>query len=568
MQVVLAHVPYERYRMSIQHVLQKSQTSKTYEKRSTQAADLPSAPGKTTHVSNSDDKLIRGKLQRIQKGGEIRYMDMFAGCGGISLGFLTAGFTPVASIEMDPWAARSHGANFGTRSVGGDREAHHVPRDAVTETAETVFGDLGLQGAVDNQIDVLVGGPPCQAFARVGRAKLREQARLREEVTADQAFLVDGRVSLWERYVAFIRATKPVALLMENVPDILNHGGTNVAELVSKSLAEEGYDVAYTLLNSVWYGVPQMRERMILVGFHRSTGIKPRFPVPTHHLVLPSGYTSSKNAARRVIKAEGSAHHRWIPDPTPDSPAATSASDALADLPHLDAEEMLRTGAIRRGAKNPSEPVDYTTRKPATAYSRLMREWHGFATKSTTGHVFRYLPRDYKIFAEIEPGWEYPQVHAYVERKIATWLAGRAQRGLPTSTRDPDVSAFITSWRIPYDPTKFPNKWWKLRPDAPVRTLMAHLGKDSYSHIHFDSQQARPITVREAARLQSFPDGFVFKGSMNPAFKQIGNAVPPLFAYAIARGIRECLGAPETQDMRVELFDLKQSKIKTTEGTK
>lgn len=554
--------------MSIQHVLQKSQSSKTHDKSSPLNADQPSTPGKTSHASNSDDKLIHSKLKRIQKGGEIRYMDMFAGCGGISLGFLTAGFTPVASIEMDPWAARSHGANFGPRSVGGDRAAHHVPRDAVTETADTVFGDLGLRGATDNHIDVLVGGPPCQAFARVGRAKLREQARLREEVTADQAFLVDGRVSLWERYVAFIRATKPVALLMENVPDILNHGGTNVAELVSKSLAEEGYDVAYTLLNSVWYGVPQVRERMILVGFHRSTGIKPRFPVPTHHLVLPSGYTSSKNAARRVIKAEGSAHHRWIPDPAPDSPAATSASDALADLPHLYAEEMLRTGAIRRGAKNPSEPVDYTTRKPATAYSRLMREWHGFATKSTTGHVFRYLPRDYKIFAEIEPGWEYPQVHAYVERKIATWLAGRAQRGLPTSTRDPDVSAFITSWRIPYDPTKFPNKWWKLRPDAPVRTLMAHLGKDSYSHIHFDSEQARPITVREAARLQSFPDGFVFKGSMNPAFKQIGNAVPPLFAYAIARGIRECLGAPETQDMRVALFDLKQSQIKTTEGTK
>lgn len=554
--------------MSIQHVLQKSQSSKTYEKPNTLAADLPSAPGKTSHASNSDDKLIRSKLQRIQKGGEIRYMDMFAGCGGISLGFLTAGFTPVASIEMDPWAARSHGANFGTRSVGGDREAHHVPRDAVTETADTVFGDLGLQGATDNQIDVLVGGPPCQAFARVGRAKLREQARLREEVTADQAFLVDGRVSLWERYVSFIRATKPVALLMENVPDILNHGGTNVAELVSKSLAEEGYDIAYTLLNSAWYGVPQMRERMILVGFHRSTGIKPRFPVPTHHLVLPSGYTSSKNAARRVLKAEGSAHHRWIPDPAPDSPAATSASEALADLPHLYAEEMLRTGAIRRGAKNPSEPVDYTARKPTTAYSRLMREWHGFTTKSTTGHVFRYLPRDYKIFAEIEPGWEYPQVHAYVERKIATWLAGRAQRGLPTSTRDPDVSAFITSWRIPYDPTKFPNKWWKLRADAPVRTLMAHLGKDSYSHIHFDSEQARPITVREAARLQSFPDGFVFKGSMNPAFKQIGNAVPPLFAYAIARGIREGLGAPETQDMRVTLFDLKHSQIKTTEGMK
>lgn len=554
--------------MFIQPVLHKSQSNKTYEKPRAPGSDLPPSNGNTLPASTPDNKLIRNKLQRIRAGGEIRYMDMFAGCGGISLGFLTAGFTPVASIEMDPWAARSHGANFGARSAGGDKEAHHAPRDAVTETADTVFADLGLRGANENQIDVLVGGPPCQAFARVGRAKLREQARLREDVTADQAFLVDGRVSLWERYVAFIRATKPVALLMENVPDILNHGGTNVAELVSKSLAEEGYDVAYTLLNSVWYGVPQMRERMILVGIHRSAGIKPRFPVPTHHLILPSGYTSSKNAARRVLKAEGSQHHRWIQDPAPNSPAATSASEALADLPPLFAEEMLRAGTIRRGAKDPSEPVEYTTKVPTTTYSRLMREWQGFATNATTGHVFRYLPRDYKIFAEIQPGWEYPQIHAYVEQKIATWLANRKQRGLPTSPRDPDVSAFITSWRVPYDPGKFPNKWWKLRSDAPVRTLMAHLGKDSYSHIHFDSEQARTITVREAARLQSFPDGFIFKGSMNPAFKQIGNAVPPLFAYAIARGIREALGAPETPDMRVALFDLNPSQIKTTEGTK
>lgn len=550
--------------MSIQPVLRKPQSSETYGR----PCDAPPSYSNMPPPSDSEDKLIYSKLQRIQAGGEIRYMDMFAGCGGISLGFLTAGFTPVASIEMDPWAARSHGANFGARSAGGDREAHHAPRDAVVETADTVFADLGLRGTTDNQIDVLVGGPPCQAFARVGRAKLREQARLREEVTADQAFLVDGRVSLWERYVAFIRATKPVALLMENVPDILNHGGTNVAELVSKSLAAEGYDVAYTLLNAVWYGVPQVRERMILIGIHRSAGVKPRFPVPTHHLVLPPGYTSSKNAARRVLKAEGSQHHRWIPDPAPDSPAATSASEALADLPPRFAMELLRSGAIRRGAKDPSEPVEYTTKEPATAYSRLMREWQGFATKTTTGHVFRYLPRDYKIFAEIQPGWEYPQVHAYLEQKISTWLANRRKRGLPTDPRNPDVSSYIASWRIPYDPGKFPNKWWKLRSDAPVRTLMAHLGKDSYSHIHFDSEQARTISVREAARLQSFPDGFVFKGSMNPAFKQIGNAVPPLFAYAIARGIRECLGAPETLDMRVALLGLNPSKIKTTEGTK
>jgi DNA (cytosine-5)-methyltransferase 1 len=414
---------------------------------------------------------------------------------------------------------------------------------------------------------VLVGGPPCQAFARVGRAKLREQARRREEVTADQAFLVDGRVSLWERYVAFIRATKPVALLMENVPDFLNHGGSNVAELVSRSLADEGYDVAYTLLNAAWYGVPQMRERMILVGFHRATGIKPQFPTPTHHIDLPSGYIGSKNTARRVLKNEGSDHHRWIADPPRSAPPATSAADALADLPPLYAQELLRTGQLRRGAKDPAEPVDYTANVPTTAYSRLMREWLGFATKATTGHVFRYLPRDYKVFAEIGSGWEYPEVYAHVERKIAEWLADRKRRGLPTDSRDPDVSDFVASWRIPYDPQKFPNKWWKLHADKPVRTLMAHLGKDSYSHIHFDSEQARTITVREAARLQSFPDGFVFKGSMNPAFKQIGNAVPPLFAYAIARAMLECLGAPAGPDMRVELLGLPVSHITTTGGT-
>lgn len=554
--------------MSTNFAPQKSHSPPAGEEPARPGSGLRPRPPKLQVVSDAEGRLIRSKLARIQDGGPIRYMDMFAGCGGISLGFLTAGFTPVASIENDVWAALSHGANFGSRSAGGDRPAHHVPRDAVTATAETVFAELELTGATDDQIDVLVGGPPCQAFARVGRAKLREQARRREEVSAEEAFLVDGRVSLWQRYVAFIRATKPVALLMENVPDILNHGGNNVAELVSQSLAAEGYEVAYTLLNAASYGVPQMRERMILVGFHRASGIAPHFPAPTHHVDLPPGYIGSKNAARRVLKSEGSQHHRWIADQAPTAARATSASEALADLPPLYAREMLRAGRIRRGAKDPSEPVDYISNEPTSAYSRLMREWFGFASKATTGHVFRYLPRDYKIFAEVQPGWEYPQIHAHVEGKIATWLAQRKRRGLSTDGRNADVRQFVTSWRIPYDPSKFPNKWWKLRADAPVRTLMAHLGKDSYSHIHFDSEQARTITVREAARLQSFPDGFVFKGSMNPAFKQIGNAVPPLFAYAIAQGMRECLGAPATPDMRVALLGLSESQITTTEGTR
>src|SRR5207248_2372929 len=95
----------------------------------------------------------------------------------------------------------------------------------------------------------------------------------------------------------------------------------------------------------------------------------------------------------------------------------------------------------------------------------------------------------------------------------------------------------------PYDPGKFPNKWRKMEPDLPARTLMAHLGKDGYSHIHYDSTQARTISVREAARLQSFPDGFRFAGTMNPAFRQIGNAVPPLMARAIAHSMMQVLSS-------------------------
>ncbi|GMV42741.1 MAG: hypothetical protein AMXMBFR64_44570 [Myxococcales bacterium] len=527
--------------------------------------DLQVPPREPIPAATTD--LIRRKLRRIRAGGAPRSMDLFAGCGGISLGFLTAGFTPVASIESDPWAAASHGANFGLRSHGGDRPALHVSRDVTAEDAARVFADLGLDGPVDDQVDVLVGGPPCQAFARVGRAKLREQAQRRQEETADQAFLVDGRVSLWQRYVAFIRATKPVALLMENVPDILNHGGTNVAELVCRSLVEEGYRVTYTLLNAAWYGVPQTRERMILVGFHEATGIQPRFPSPTHHVDLPSGYAGSKNTARRVLREHGSEHHRWVADPPRSARPATTASEALADLPPLRALDLLREGRLRRGAKDPSERVDYTTGTPGTSYSRLMREWPGYAVPSTTGHVFRFLPRDYKIFAEVEAGWEYPDVHAHVERKIAAWLGDRKRRGLSTDPRHPDVRDFVAAWRIPYDPAKFPNKWWKLDADKPVRTLLAHLGKDSYSHIHYDSAQARTITVREAARLQSFPDGFVFKGSMNPAFRQIGNAVPPLFAYAIAMAMRGSLGAPAIGDVRVGFLGIPQSEIAATEGS-
>ena len=111
---------------------------------------------------------------------------------------------------------------------------------------------------------------------------------------------------------------------------------------------------------------------------------------------------------------------------------------------------------------------------------------------------------------------------------------------------DDNYQELKSSYIPPYDPTKFPNKWRKMESDKPARTLMAHLGKDTYSHIHYDSDQARTISVREAARLQSFPDDFYFEGvkegkNRTAAFKQIGNAVPPLMSNYISNILLQSL---------------------------
>ena len=131
-------------------------------------------------------------------------------------------------------------------------------------------------------------------------------------------------------------------------------------------------------------------------------------------------------------------------------------------------------------------------------------------------------------------GDQYPEAQRHAQEMFEERLAKDRRAGKPPLKGSSAYEQLRREIVPPYDPGKFPNKWRKMWPDQPARTLLAHLGKDSYSHIHYDSKQARTISVREAARLQSFPDGFRFSGTMNPAFQQIGNAVPPLLAKALA----------------------------------
>ncbi len=439
------------------------------------------------------------KLERLRKGRQARVLDLFAGCGGLSLGFAAAGFQSVGAVEMDPLAVRSFAMN-----LNHDAE----PCDITQEDP----------GAAP-EADVILGGPPCQAFARVGRAKLREIA------DHARAYQRDPRASLYLSYLEYVRKVQPLALLVENVPDVLNYGGHNIAEEMCEVLSGLGYRCRYTILNAAHYGVPQMRERMFLIALARELKTEVEFPAPTHWMDLPRGYRSSRQVALQAMT--DSEYFTPAKEPARDLQPAVTAREALGDLPPITAH---LEGNMKRGARRFDTLAEYRRNGTMRGYARLMRTWPGFESRDgVRDHVIRSLPRDYRIFAAMQPGDEYPQAV-----KVALRLYEQERRRRPGVT----LREFVP----PYSPEKFPNKWRKMEADLPARTLMAHLGKDSYSHIHYDSAQARTISVREAARLQSFPDGFVFAGTMNPAFRQIGNAVPPLLAKALAGSIAKALG--------------------------
>jgi DNA (cytosine-5)-methyltransferase 1 len=173
---------------------------------------------------------IREKINRIRNDGHPKVIDLFAGCGGLSLGFHSSGFRLIGAVEFDQCAAMSYARNFHRDEPRDIFEINAKPRDITRTEPEDLINEYGLKDSLDSQVDVIIGGPPCQAFARVGRAKLREVAEHPE------AFLQDSRGNLYLRYLDYVKASRPVALLMENVPDVLNYGGTILLKRSRKCL--------------------------------------------------------------------------------------------------------------------------------------------------------------------------------------------------------------------------------------------------------------------------------------------------------------------------------------------
>lgn len=458
---------------------------------------------------------FESKLARIESGAKPRVLELCSGAGGMSLGFSLAGFELTAHVESSPQAVETY-----TRNLAQDSSQAPVGALDMTKVTPAEIESLfSLPTSFPDAFDVVVAGLPCQAFARVGRSKLRSLAE-----GGGFAHTTDPRGQLYRQFLRIVAESMPVVVVVENVPDILNYGGVNVPEQISGELEALGYTSKYTLMNAAHYGVPQYRERLILVAYRRELSAVPRFASPTHFVDMRRGHADLRKAAMNLAKGA-----RYFVQPLEggsDLPDAVSTFDALNDLPsistHLDiVPSRLEMAHTLPYASSPQTPYSVTMRASATG-----------VMSQVDAHSIRLTPRDFGTFALMPEGAEYPEA-----KRIASQRHQAATINLAADEADTLINHFVP----PYDDQKFANKWWKLVRSEPSRTLTAHLGRDTYSHIHYDSSQARMISVREAARLQSFPDWFAFPVSMNQAFQQIGNAVPPMLAQWVATAIKSDL---------------------------
>lgn len=435
-----------------------------------------------------------------------KIIDLFSGCGGLALGFEKAGFDIIAGVELMPEACKTISYNLDYRY---GREQTHVCGD-ITEIDATIFKDkFGDEGCI------VIGGPPCQAYSLAGRAKLKS-------LGDDRINTNDSRGYLYQDFLRFVYDLDAKAVVMENVPEATNFGEMNIPEIVCDSLEEHGYKVCWTILNAADYGVPQLRERIILFGIKKEIEKEINLPIPSHK--CESDYQTKY---QKQLESFSKYPHFSVPN---SSVGATkfwvTVGEALSDLPILfpTSDSKYRTVKL-------NEELDYAT-DCQNDYQKLMRTWYGMESFGASANAFRNNKRDYIIFEKMKQGDNY-----IVASQIADDLFEKEARMFNYEQGSEQYEKLKKKMVPIYDREKFDNKWKRLEENKPSHTLVAHLCKDTYSHIH--PTEPRGISVREAARIQSFPDDFYFDCSMGDAYKQIGNAVPPLLAFAVANCVRE-----------------------------
>lgn len=411
--------------------------------------------------------------KKTRKGRTFTIIDLFAGAGGLSEGFVQAGFVPIAHIEMDKDACdtlrtrccyhylRSHDKlDVYYSYLKGEitREALYasVPKEVVDTVINVKISDETVSDtfkqihelAGEKSVDMIIGGPPCQAYSLLHRH--------------DKKMEDDPRTLLYLQYGKFLKEFKPKGFVFENVPGLLSAKKGEHFKNLQEYFDQLGYKVHFRLLDASDYGVLQVRKRLIIVGWKKRND---------------HGYPD------------------FVQKPTP-----FVVNDILEDLPVLRAGDVVRIAQYR---------------KPANQYlqeSGIRSEKDMFVTQN----ISRPLnDNDAAIYAFALKMWNNQHLRLkYTDLPIEL----RSQK---------NENSFLDRFKV-------------VDGEGKAHTLVAHLSKDGHYYIHPNKKYCRSISVREAARMQSFPDNFYFEGSRSAMFKQIGNAVPPLMARSIAESIK-CL---------------------------
>lgn len=366
-------------------------------------------------------------------------VDLFAGAGGLSLGFHDAGFRPLLGSDFDADAAKTFRASF-----------------PETDFAETRIEDLDAAAILDatgcrqGELDVLLGGPPCQAFS----------------VYNHQRGFHDERSGLFREYLRIVRDVMPRTLVIENVVGMRSLGNGRAIREIHRELESLGFFVEHRILKSEQFGVPQERRRIFFLGSREGPVV---WPEPTHD---DRGSLFTQHL-RPLVTVE----------------------DAISDLPPL---------GIGDGV---NELVPYPC-PSRSAYQRRMRDQSG----GVTNHVSAAL-------ADIN------------RRRMVHIPQGGSWRDIPFGLLPAGMKRARRC-----DHTK---RYGRLHPDGLASTILTKCDLHWGAYIH--PSQDRTLTVREAARFQSFPDRIRFHGSRVEQYRQVGNAVPPLLAGAVAQAVRQML---------------------------